>query len=182
MKLLKLCCITAALWWSAVIEAETAHPTVQRNIALVGKIAEPIGHPHVLQAILLQESNGGLNTTSNTASYGLMQVQVVAARSVLQRVPEVLMSAFPGQQLRHISDAAIKHKLKTDDVFNITVAAHHFDIYFNLCRGNLEKAIAAYNMGIGGVQRVTSYSAVPYVRRIKQQMQRVQSITPREDA
>lgn len=154
------------------IHTTAAHisDTAANNLTLVKRISEPIGNAEIMQAILMQESAGGLHTKSSTGSYGLMQVQITAARSVLQRVPELMASAFPGQLIKTLSNDVIKKKLINDDEFNVTIAANHFKIYLALCNYNMNKAIASYRYGIGGVQRFTAYDDIPYVKQVRSKL------------
>lgn len=147
----------------------SAPASVLDNLTLVHTIANPHGTSDVMRAILMQESNGGRVTVSNSGSYGLMQVQVVAARSVLRHYPSIAQSAF-GTKPDAVSNEDLKRKLITDADFNVQVAVKHFNIYLSLCGNNTDKAIAAYRYGIGGVKRFASYSNIPYVKRIHAHM------------
>jgi hypothetical protein len=150
------------------------------NLRRVFQLGEPIGNPEILQAILLQESNGGLSERIGnkdglirTRSYGLMQVQVVAARSMLQRVSSLKDDYFPDREYKSITDREIINLLLENDEANIKIAAHHFNLYLQLCKGDLDKAVAAYNVGIGGVKRIANPSTFAYVVAIKAKLKTV---------
>lgn len=152
----------------------------RNNLMLVHEIGSEIGHPETLQAILLQETNGGTSTLvgNPTApvrqrSYGLMQVQIGAARSILSRYPELLEKYFNGKRVTHITDTEMVQFLTTNHEGNVRIAAYHFRLYFNMVGGDWSKAVAAYNVGIGGVKRITKPDSFKYVREIKQKLQTI---------
>jgi hypothetical protein len=140
------------------------------NLKKVFMIGKEVGNPETLQAIMLQESGGASGVRSNMGSHGLMQVQVVAARSVLQRFPPLLEQYFPERSYSTITNKEIIALLRTNDDANIRIAAYHFKLYLQLCRGNWAKAVASYNLGIGGAQNIENPSEFGYVRSIKARM------------
>lgn len=152
-----------------------------QNLILVHEVATEVGHPEVLQAMLLQETNGGLHPTcmSNPRlplrqrSYGLMQVQVVAARSILQRFPILMDAYYPGRELNRVSDWEIVKLLMKNPIANIQIAAYHFNLYLRMMGGNISKAIAAYNVGIGGVTKLKSPAHYKYVVQVMQKLNTV---------
>lgn len=148
------------------------------NLRKVFLIGREVGNPETMQAILLQETNGGVgqaigNKSSPVGkrSYGLMQVQVVAARSILQRVPAVLKMYFPNKTYDSIADEEIIALLLTNDEANIRIAAHHFKLYLQLSSGNWDRAVAAYNAGIGGVNNIPSPAEFGYVVSVKAKLE-----------
>lgn len=142
------------------------------NMRKVFEIGSEIGHPETLQAILLQESNGGLAKQGHK-SYGLMQVQVVAARSILTRVPELRTQYYGDRPISDISYAELVYLLMHNDEANIRIAAHHFKLYFRLVGQDWDKAVAAYNAGIGGVRKIQNPAEFRYVVEIRDKLQRV---------
>lgn len=138
----------------------------------VFNIAREIGHVDTLQAILMQESRGLKHAIGNPSapvhlrSYGLMQVQLVAARSILARQPELLDLYFPNRELRTVSNRELINLLLTDDDANIRIASYHFKLYYDMSNGNWYRAVAAYNVGIGGVQRISNPAKFPYVQAV----------------
>jgi len=145
----------------------------------VFEIGTEIGNPETLQAILMQESKGIKHAVGNPKaplsqrSYGLMQVQLGAARSILQRQPDLLNEIFPDRTLKSIKDPELAEMLIHNDEANIRIAAYHFNLYLKLCKGNWHKAVAAYNVGIGGVQNISNPAEYSYVREIKRKMDRI---------
>jgi hypothetical protein len=144
--------------------------TAVDNMKRVFQIGSEVGHPETLQAILLRETKGGQSdpignrgAAASKRSYGLMQVQVVAARSVLQRNPQVAKVYFPHKPYDKVTNDEIVALLLNNDEANIRIAAMHFKLYFDLCNGNWDKAVAAYNMGIGNVEHLRSPAQYAYV-------------------
>lgn len=154
--------------------------SVAENLKMVFAVGREVGHPETLQAILLKETGGNSATMiGNRASpvgkrsYGLMQVQVVAARSVLQRVPKVRARYFPNRAYSTILDEEVIALLLTNNEANIRIAAHHFQLYFNLLDGDWDKTVAAYNAGIGGVENIPEPSEFQYVVDVKDKIESV---------
>ena len=148
--------------------------TTTANLLLVRDIAKEFGHHETMQAILMQESNGGnanpvgnLNSPSGKRSYGIMQVQPVAGRFVLSRTPSLAAKYFPGRKVSSITDKEIITLLLTNDEANVRIAVHHFNIYLSIVKGNWSKAVAAYNMGIGNALKRASVEDVAYVKSIR---------------
>lgn len=147
---------------------------VDRNLAKVYKIASEVGHPETMQAILLQETGGGTshpignrNSPIGKRSYGLMQVQLIAGRSVLERNPSLVSKYFPGRQYSSILDEEVISLLLSNDEANIRIASTHFKLYLALCKGDWHKAVAAYNAGIGGVRKIVNPAGFKYVVEVK---------------
>lgn len=148
------------------------------NMKKVFLVGREVGNPETMQAILLQETNGGVGEAiGNKASpvgkrsYGLMQVQVVAARSIFERVPSVFKMYFPDRKYGSVADEEIIALLLTNDEANIRIAAHHFKLYLQLCGGNWDRAVAAYNAGIGGVNNIGEPSEFGYVIGVKAKLE-----------
>lgn len=144
------------------------------NMKKVFLVGREVGNPETMQAILLQETNGGVgHAIGNKASpvgkrsYGLMQIQVVAARSILQRTPTVFKKYFPDRTYDSVADEEIIALLLTNDEANIRIAAYHFKLYLQLCGGDWDRAVAAYNAGIGGVNGIPQPSEFGYVVGVK---------------
>lgn len=157
---------------------KTFREVVTTNMLKVRAIAQEFGHHETMQAILLQESNGGTgkpvgnpSASVRNRSYGLMQVQIVAARSILSRYPSISNEYFPGKLVSSITDKEIVSLLLHNDEANIRIAVQHFDLYLTLSKGNWTKAVAAYNMGIGNANKTTSFANNHYVRSIKTHIQ-----------
>lgn len=150
------------------------------NLLLVRQVGEEVGHAETLQAILLQETNGGTSSlVGNPAaplrnrSYGLMQVQITAARSMLRRYPELADRYFPDRKASTLSDKEIADFLVANHEGNVRIAAHHFRLYFNMVGGDWARAVAAYNVGIGGVKKIQQPEAFGYVREIKHKLHKI---------
>jgi hypothetical protein len=150
---------------------------MQANLKQVHAVAREFGHPETMQAILLQESGGGvanpvgnLNSPVGKRSYGLMQVQVVAARSILSRYPTTFNRYFPDRQYQTVSDEEVIALLISNHEANIRIACQHFALYLSMSEGDWHKAVAAYNMGIGNALKREDHADYPYVKEIEEKM------------
>jgi hypothetical protein len=114
---------------------------------------------------------GNANSPVGKKSYGLMQVQVCAARSVFERVPSVFEKYFPGRTYKSIVDDEIIALLITDKEANTRIAAHHFKIYMAMSNGNWDRAVASYNAGIG--TRMAHYDKFGYVVDVKSKLNNI---------
>ena len=159
-----------------VAPIEVTDNVVTTNLKKVFDVARDIGHPETLQGILLQETRAGMTemvgnkqSPIGKRSYGLMQVQVVAARSVFERYPDVYARYF-SKPYRNIVDEEVIALLLSNDEANIRIAAYHFKIYMQLVGGDWNKAVAAYNTGIGGVKNIKNTTVFPYVVAVKAHM------------
>lgn len=153
----------------------TPNEVVERNLKKVYEVGKEVGYPETLQAILLQESSGVTpvpksKKASLSVSYGLMQVQINSAKSVFARFPELMDRYFPQRDLKSLSNKEIMDLLVTDEDANIRIAAYHFNLYLKLCNGNWDKAVAAYNVGIGAVNRIGNPAKFGYVKEIKHRL------------
>jgi hypothetical protein len=154
--------------------------SMSANMKKVFMIGREVGNAETLQAILLQESGGGAADPVGTKgapvgkrSYGVMQVQVVAARSILQRHPEMVKKYFPGRVYASLADEEIIALLLTNDEANIRIAATHFKLYMQLCGGDWDRAVAAWNAGIGGVENIPDPAEYDYVISVKSKLDNV---------
>lgn len=151
------------------------------HLKTVYEVASEYGHPEVLQAMLMQESNGGTHPTLigspnapiSQRSYGVMQVQVATARHTLKRYEHLRDKYFPSREIDRVSDKEIRSMLLTNHRANIEVAAVLFDLYLQISNGSVDRAIAAYNVGIGGVKKLRSPSNFKYVREVRQKLKTV---------
>lgn len=151
------------------------HEEVEKNLRKVYEVGQEVGHPETLQAILLQESGGVLPALRNkqpslTTSYGLMQVQINSAKSILTRYPQLMSLYFPERKVRSLSNKEVMELLIFNTDANIRIAAYHFNLYAEMSNGDLDRALAAYNVGIGAVKRITNPSKFGYVVDIKKRL------------
>lgn len=159
----------------------TPYDTIKQHLTMVYEIGSQYGHPEVLQAMLLQESNGGTHPTligspgapPNKRSYGIMQVQIATARSILKRYNYLQVEYFPDRTVGEVSDRELKVLLLTNHRANIEIAVVLFNLYLQMSNGNVDRTIAAYNVGIGGVQKLRSPSKFKYVREVRQKLKTV---------
>lgn len=156
-----------------ILKAKAYTRKQTENMKLAYQIGEELGHGHTMQAILLQETTAGEghaigNQTSPVGkrSYGLMQVQVVAARSVLERFPEVRERYFGDRPLRKVMDEEIIALLLTNKEASIRIATYNFHLMMRLTKGSWHRAVAAYNAGIGNALQMKEPSRFGYVRDV----------------
>ena len=156
------------------------HRSIVDNLLIVFHVGREVGNPETLQAILMQESGGSaqravgnIGSPVGKRSYGLMQVQLVAARSILLRNPKLVDLYFPDRVYKSLADEEIIALLLTNDEANARIAAHHFKLYLAISHGDWNRAVAAYSAGIGGVNNIPNPSEYPYVQSIKAKMTEV---------
>lgn len=126
-----------------------------------------------LQAILMQETRGGnnplvggLKLPASKRSYGVMQVQIVAARSVIKSHPDISDRYFNNKPYKIITDNEIVNVLLTNHEANIRIAAIHLSVYQSITRGDWPRAVAAYNAGIGTALKMRKPLDYVYVKQI----------------
>ena len=112
----------------AVIAEHVVKPesTYDNNMRLAFSVGNEVGNPETLQAILLVESKagtgglvGGKHLPVLKRSYGIMQIQVGTARSILTRTTELVGRYFPNRQYRSITNNEIINLLLTNNEANI---------------------------------------------------------------
>lgn len=159
----------------------TPEDTKAAYLTMVYEVASGYKHPEVLQAILLQESNGGTHPTligspnahPDKRSYGVMQVTLKTARSLLERYAYLRDAYFPERPMSEVADREIKTLLLRNHRANIEIAAALFDLYLSTSNGDVNRAIAAYNVGIGGVKRLKNPASFRYVKEVRHKIQTV---------
>jgi hypothetical protein len=102
-----------------------------------------------------------------------MQVQVVAARSILTRYPAIFDKYFPSREYKSVTDEEIIAMLISNDEANIHIASQHFKLYLDLSKGDWHKAVAAYNMGIGNANKRDNHEDYPYVQDVMRRLHEV---------
>lgn len=152
--------------------------TKTENMKLAHTVGKEVGNPETLQAILLVESRGGVGSLIGGAglpilkrSYGIMQVQINTARSVLERTPTLVDRYFPERPYRSITNDEIIKLLLTNNEANIRIAAYNFKMNMSFVKGNWDRAVAAYNVGIGTVLKTgINCSEYGYVKLVKSKL------------
>ena len=151
--------------------------SLTENMSLVFNVGKQIGDPETLEAILLQETNGGRSTLIGNKdspvgkrSYGLMQVQVCAAREVLERNPSLFNEYFPKRTYSSIADEEVIALLLTNREANVRIAAYHFKYYKALAGGDWDKTVAGYNGGVVLMQKIKHPAEYGYVKDIREKL------------
>jgi len=121
--------------------------TEQQNFLLeIAKIeGEKFGYPKTVRAILMQETLAGKlgRTGDDGTSYGVMQIQFKTAKWMIEK-----------RLIKwNDSDINLKLNLKYSDQFNIKVGAIYFKYLLGYFKGDVKKAILAYNIGLGNVNK-----------------------------
>jgi hypothetical protein len=107
-----------------------------------------IGHPEMLQAIMLNESVAGRwgrhgdKHFKNWKSqcYGVMQIQLYTARMVIDTWTNYQMS-----------DKELRTRLQYDDAFNVEIARRYYEYLLTMCNDDPFLALLGYNVGPGNV-------------------------------
>lgn len=169
----KLLCWLAIAFFSNI--ALAVEPELEQTHELVGapllryaqNIAEADGHkdPKLLVGLLKVESNAGdtdvgFRVVKQTGSifYGVAQLTIGAAKTVMTKFPE-LWTGFNTK-----TEEELKARLILDDKFSVRVASKYLVLVG--ARVNPEKAVAAYQVGIGGVELI-DYKQLPYLHKVK---------------
>lgn len=154
---------------------------VVRNLILVYQIGKEVlgNNAEYLQAIMMQESRGIGGLVGNKSappskrSYGLMQVQIPSARSILRSEDDLMDRYFPRRSIKQVKDGEIEQLLLRNNEANIRIAAHHYRRDVVESRSNMSKSLASYNLGSGGVKRIKNYEKFAYVIGVNQYLKRV---------
>lgn len=146
---------------------------LERNLILAYQIGSEIGHPELIQAIMLQETKGGSTSlvgskhaSVNNRSYGIMQIQPNTAKQVINNHPDIKSSYFSASSIT--TSSIISLLLHNDEACIRIATAHMYDL-MQMTKGNWIKAIASYNLGIGGAKN-KNVNRLPYVIGIKRQL------------
>lgn len=154
-------------------------PTHVKYLKMAYEIGKQFGLSETLQGILLVESNAGRAPIADyklpvaKRSYGIMQVQPGAARSVFTRVPHIMEQFFPHRSYKSITDSEIIKLLSYNAEANLIIATHHLNIYMTLASHRWDVAVAGYNMGIGGALRSANHAQRTYVKKVKRYIQQI---------
>lgn len=144
----------------AVVLPERVSMTQAKMLATAYDIAKADGHkePELVQAVLLQETQAGANPSykvanaSGTPYFGLMQVQLAAARDVLAKWPQLF--ATYGFHTR--TDDEVKANLILNERFNIEVGSKYLLVLQRDYGYRGEALLTAYNKGPGAAVGMTS--------------------------
>lgn len=168
----KFLCYLALILAAFTANAQTCSVTDQSLAAYALQVAVADGHKHpkLLVGVIKVESSAGEASqkyrvvkqgSGKQAStfYGAGQLTIAAAKEVMRRFPD-LWSDFGTQ-----TDDELKARLILDDKFNVRVASKYL-LIMGVNR-NADKGVAAYNVGLGGVEQI-DYRSHEYTLRVKQ--------------
>ena len=126
-------------------------------------------HPQLLVGIIKVESDAGASSSYRVVKqglstfYGAAQLTIGAAKDVMKRFPDL----WNGFNTR--TDEELKARLILDDKFNVRIASKYLLLMgVNL---NPDKGVAAYNVGLGGVELV-NYKEHSYTLKVKRAAKR----------
>lgn len=169
---------------SNLYQSTPSHSSKQQSYYLnkAHDVASDVGTvpPEIVQGILIQESKGGqvpslVGSRSGGVghrSYGVMQIKVEAARSVLIRYPDLLHRYFHNVPLKNLTDEEIIVVLMTNHEANIRIGCYHLITYFKIVK-QWDKAIVAYNIGIGNALKMGDASNHHYLHSVKNNIKRI---------
>jgi len=162
------------------IQQVKVEPELASNMKLVFSVGKEVGEPETLEAILLQETDGGRSSMIGNKespvgkrSYGLMQVQVIAARDVFERHPDIFVRYFPKHKYRSISDEEIIALLLTDKEANARIAAYNFRDDLEQANGDVNKALVGYNAGFKIANRIKHHDQFDYVIGVRSKLNKI---------
>lgn len=136
-------------------------PSQQSVLALAANTATELGEdPKLIQAIALVESSAGAQE-SEEASYGVMQVSILAAEDVIYHFRPKL-PFIPS------TENDLQVALTLDKAFNIRVGT----LYLKLCyrwSQDWNAALVCYNAGRGTVAKMSPEQVDnhPYVKKVR---------------
>jgi hypothetical protein len=152
-------------------------PNASMALQRIKNIGSEYGNENILQAIAIQETMagdggmiGGLNKPFIHRSYGLMQIQINSAKHIFKTYPKIFDEFYPGKSLKDVSDKEISNLLLTNYDANIHIAAALFNLYYKMVNNDLDKAIAAYNVGIRKVLKNPNLKHMTYVKDVKKHL------------
>lgn len=148
---------------NAIVVNNKKYNAEQRKLLTIAYYTgQEVGYPETIQALLLQETNAGeygnrigdVNQPMGKRSYGVMQVKVATAHTVMKRYPTFVKQYFPQYKREdQIRSEELIIKLIQDDEFNIRVGAYNFMMMRKGVK-TWEGAIVAYNTGIGAYRSI----------------------------
>lgn len=145
----KLLCYLALLFaFNAYADESQALIDYAHRIA----VADGHKHPKYVIGVIRVESDAGRGKSfrvvkqDKSVFYGIGQLTIGAAHAVMKRFPE-LWSDFNTR-----TDEELKARLILDDRFNIQIISKYLLILG--INSNAERGIAAYNVGLGGVESI----------------------------
>lgn len=149
--------------------AQTCPTEPLTTYALQVAAADGHKHPRLLVGVIKVESSAGTGSNYRVVKqgvgklastfYGAGQLTIGAAKEVMRRFPD-LWGDFNTR-----TDEELKARLILDDRFNVRVASKYL-LIMGVNR-NADKGIAAYNLGLGGVELV-DYRTHEYTLKVKQ--------------
>lgn len=128
-------------------------------LEIAKKEGQKFGYPKTVRAILMQETIAGKmgRTGDDGTSYGVMQIQFKTAKWMIKKG----MFKWKG------TDVDLKLNLKYSDSFNIKVGAIYFRYLLDYFKSDVKKAILAYNVGMGNVNKYgLTYDPNGYLKKV----------------
>jgi soluble lytic murein transglycosylase len=121
--------------------------TDQQNylLSIAGKYGAMFGYPKTVKGVLMQETLAGKlgRIGDDGRSFGVMQVQLATAKFMIKKK----LFNFYG------TDKQLAQALRYDDDFNIMVGSRYIKYLIGYYHGDIKKAVLAYNVGPGNVNK-----------------------------
>lgn len=150
------------------------------NLWLLNSILQEYKLEHLtetLQAMMMVETQAGIGGSiglphgpPSIRSYGLMQVTIPTARTILQRYDDLRYRFFGDRNIKTIKDKEIKILLLQNAEANIHIGVRVFVEYLSIVKNEWARAVAAYNMGIGNALKRRNAIKSKYVNDVKKWM------------
>lgn len=160
----KALCYLALIASLFVSQACAADPSALTAYAYQVAAADGHKHPKLLVGVIKVESGAGSHSSyrvvknGSSTFYGVGQLTFQAAKEVMRRFP-TLWKALDTR-----TDEELKARLILDDKFNVQVTSKY--LLLMGVNKNPEKGVAAYNVGIGGVEQI-NYLTHEYTLKVK---------------
>lgn len=172
---LSVCNATAAPNHHTHTPAVYVQPAPQSEMLdTIKAVGDELGHGTVIQAIAYHESRAAMvplpkGRFSKAWCFGPMQMKLGTARAVYKMFPQLVTQNHPTKSsVQELSDRDIVYALTKDVSASARLASYYFDYCLTWAKGNVDLAIAAYNLGTGGAERVRHHpSSLAYVRAVK---------------
>lgn len=159
-------------WYFSVLSKFKLQPKQLDNFVLVKQHATLSGHPELIQALMMQESTGGLNLKSNGNCHGALQIMTTTAIGILKGDPQLREMYFSD---RPMNKHTVADLLKKDVVFSIMVADRIVADGIQKSK-SIDRTILSYNMGIKYLTHGGSPANYKYVREVKNKMKMTSAI------
>lgn len=174
---MKILFILLLFGYSNIVVAELTDQQ-KRILVMAYDKGSTIGHPTIVQGIVMQETHAGKINGGNRDGMrrfkphdrpvGLMQVKPAAAQHVMNEQPYMQWRWFRDiKRGKKVPWSRIRKLLLKNDVAALEFGTAYFLIMLRKSKGNVSKALASYNLGYGNGLKLSKPHKHRYVRRVK---------------